>query len=104
MYFAFIGRGLNDLGGRSSRFPISKFASGRRDRRPVVFSYRGFVCFFKAADVRSIAARPSAVTRLGCDDTARSGSSMASGLNFLDEGAAHAIFFLVGHDSPITSG
>ena len=41
---------VNDRGGRSSRFPISKFALGRRDRRPVVFSYRGFVYFFKAAE------------------------------------------------------
>ena len=50
MYFAFIGRGLNDRGDRSSRFPISKFALGRRDRQPIVFSYRGFIYFFKAAE------------------------------------------------------
>jgi hypothetical protein len=47
MYFAFIGCWFYDLRARPSRIPVSKFASGRCDRRPVIFSYRGLVCSFK---------------------------------------------------------
>jgi len=35
--------------GRSSCNPVAKFALGSRHRRPVEFSYRGFVCCFEAA-------------------------------------------------------
>src|SRR5947207_3986176 len=49
MNFAFVSCRFDDLRARSSRIPISKFALGRRDRRAVVFSYGGFVCFFTAA-------------------------------------------------------
>jgi len=49
VYFAFIGRWFYDFRARPSRIPVSKFALGRCDRRPVIFSYRGLVCSFKTA-------------------------------------------------------
>jgi hypothetical protein len=49
MYFIFIGCRFYDLRARPSRIPVSKFASRRCDRRPVIFSYRGLICSFKTA-------------------------------------------------------
>jgi hypothetical protein len=49
MYFVFIDCWFDDLRREASRIPVSKFASGRCDRRAVVLSYGGFVSRFETA-------------------------------------------------------
>ena len=49
MYFAYIGRRFDDLRGRSSCIPVSKLALSCCDPRPIVLSYRSFVCCLKTA-------------------------------------------------------
>jgi hypothetical protein len=50
LHFAFIVCGLYDLRARPSRSPVTKFALGCGDRRPVVFSNCRLVCSFETAE------------------------------------------------------
>src|ERR1700745_1332557 len=49
VHFAFIICWFYDLRARPSRIPVASLALRRRDRGPIVFSYRGLVCSFTTA-------------------------------------------------------
>jgi hypothetical protein len=93
MNFAFVSRRFHDLRTRSSRIPVSEFALGRCDRRPVVFSDCGFVFCLKAAKCpldRRKAFRCYEV-RVRGHRPIRQVVNLV--LDFLNEGAAHVLGF-----------
>src|SRR5262249_29390860 len=89
MYFAFVGCWFDDLRARPSRIPVSKLALGRCHSRPIVFSYRGFVCCFEAAKCPLDRSKAFSGYQIGMRWNRSIRQVVNLVLDFLNERAAH---------------